>query len=302
MCAYQSAKSVATRSDKQAVLMRVFATLTILYATATAAAAEPPRLANPESIVVDGATGFVSNIGPKLEPAARDGGGFVARVDGKGVPVDGPAIPQLGTRLNAPKGLALLDGRLYVADIDRVVAFDPATGKQTAEFRPEGAKGLNDLAVAGQRLLVTDFDSGRVLALDPWTGTSTTIAQGIGGANGVVASSDGGTAWVVATGATFEGGGVTRIDLASGSATPLGNAFGVFDGVVLAKDGALIVTDWVKIGAHAPGRILRIDPATGESIPLTIPLLQGPADLARDGDRLLVPVMLENRVAELPLR
>lgn len=48
-----------------------------------------------------------------------------------------------------PKGLALLNGRLYVADIDRVVAFDPATGQQTAEFRPEGAKGLNDLAVAG---------------------------------------------------------------------------------------------------------------------------------------------------------
>lgn len=280
--------------------MRIFATLVILCATA--AEAEPPRLANPESIVMDGATGFVSNIGPKLEPAARDGDGFVATVNAKGFPVDGPAIPQPGTRLDAPKGLALLDGRLYVADIDRVVAFDPATGQQTAEFRPEGAKGLNDLAVAGDRLLVTDFDAGRVLALNPSTGASTTIAQGIGGANGVVASADGRTAWVVATGAAFEGGGVTRIDLASGAATRLGKAFGIFDGVVLAKDGALIVTDWVKIGAHAPGRILRIDPATGESLPLTIPPLAGPADLTRDGDRLLVPVMLENRVAELPLR
>ena len=47
---------------------------------------------------------------------------MVATVDAKGVPVDGPAIPQPGTRLDAPKGLALLDGRLYVADIDRVVA------------------------------------------------------------------------------------------------------------------------------------------------------------------------------------
>lgn len=78
-----------------------------------------------------------------------NGDGLVATVDAKGVPVDGPAIPQPGTRLDAPKGLALQDGRLYLADIDRVVAFDPATGQQTAEFRPEGAKGLNDLAVAG---------------------------------------------------------------------------------------------------------------------------------------------------------
>lgn len=89
-----------------------------------------------------------------------NGDGLVAAVDAKGVPVDGPAIPQPGTRLDAPKGLALLDGQLYVADIDRVVAFDPATGQQTAEFRPEGAKGLNDLAVAGAGLSRTLTPAG----------------------------------------------------------------------------------------------------------------------------------------------
>ena len=141
---------------------RILAMLAVL--NAAAAHADAPRpLAHPESVVMDGNSGFVSNIGARLDPMTRDGDGFIARIDSMGTPIDGPAMPPSGARLDAPKGLALLDGRLYVADIDRVVAFDPDTGRQLAEFHPEGATGLNDVAAAGHRLLVTDFGAGKLL-------------------------------------------------------------------------------------------------------------------------------------------
>ena len=68
----------------------------------------------------------------------------------------------------------------------------------------------------------------------------------------------------------------------------------------VGADGALIVSDWVAMGTPTPGRILRVDPATGAAEPVAAPAMRGPADLARSGDRLLVPVMLEHRVAVLP--
>ena len=38
------------------------------------------------------------------------------------------------TGLDAPKGMALANGQLYVADIDRLVEIDPATGKIVAQL------------------------------------------------------------------------------------------------------------------------------------------------------------------------
>lgn len=290
--------TLAAAAPVPALVTALVAALVAVLVAAGPAVADAPALAHPESVVMAGEQGFVSNLGQALDTSTRDGDGFIARIGPHGEVLDGPAIPQPGSTLDSPKGLALLGGRLYVADIDRIVAFDPATGRQLAEYRPEGARSLNDLAPAGERLLVTDFEAGRVLSLDPGTGRFDVIASGIGGANGVVA--DGDRAYVVATGAQLEGGGITRIDLTSGATAPVGDIHGRFDGVALAADGALIVSDWVAMGTPTPGRILRVDPATGAAEPVAAPAMRGPADLARSGDRLLVPVMLEHRVAVLP--
>jgi sugar lactone lactonase YvrE len=51
-----------------------------------------------------------------------------------------------GVTLNAPKGLALVKGTLYVADIDTVRMFDRKTGAAKGEVKVPGATFVNDLA------------------------------------------------------------------------------------------------------------------------------------------------------------
>ena len=72
---------------------------------------------NPESVVYDKTTDalYVSNVnGSAME---KDGNGFISKValDGKILKLD------WATGLNAPKGLAIYDGKLYTADIDTLV-------------------------------------------------------------------------------------------------------------------------------------------------------------------------------------
>lgn len=72
---------------------------------------------------------YVSNMSGA--PNARGDSGFISRLKGDGSVdktrfIDG-ASP--GVTLNAPKGMAVTDGRIYVADIEKLRAFDEATGK-----------------------------------------------------------------------------------------------------------------------------------------------------------------------------
>lgn len=272
----------------------------ILAAAASSAEAQERSLANPESIACGEEYCFVSNIGEKLDATARDGDGFIVRTDLTGQPVAGPVIPKEGS-LNAPKGLALLEGVLYAVDLDRVVAFDPETGETRGEWQaPDGTHGLNDIAVCGDTLLVTDFTGGRLLRLDPTKGF-TVLASGMPGANGVIAALDGVTAYVAASGAELEGGHLYRVELASGGVEPLGQETGIFDGITWGPEGRLIVTDWVDIHAPTPGRILDIDPVSvaAQHIDLSEPII-GPADLTATALGLLIPAMPDGRVMSVP--
>src|SRR5215510_5815377 len=77
-------------------------------------------LSNPESVVFDPTENvlYVSNVAG--DAVDKDGKGFVSRLspDGKIVTLEWAA------GLNAPKGLALAGERLYVSDIDELVAID----------------------------------------------------------------------------------------------------------------------------------------------------------------------------------
>lgn len=103
----------------------------------------PQVLKTPESVCYDPSTNnlFVSNINGK--PIEKDGNGFISllTIDGK--------ITELNwvTGLDAPKGMGIFNGILYVTDIDRVAAIDIKNKsiKKFYEF-PE-AKFLNDIAI-----------------------------------------------------------------------------------------------------------------------------------------------------------
>jgi DNA-binding beta-propeller fold protein YncE len=99
-------------------------------------------LSNPESVLFDPTQNvlYVSNIAG--EAMAKDGKGFISRLspDGKILTL------KWTTGLNAPKGLALVGERLFVSDIDELVAVDTKTGKIAKRWPAAGAKFLNDVA------------------------------------------------------------------------------------------------------------------------------------------------------------
>ncbi len=256
--------------------------------------------ASPESVLVAGDHVYVANVGAKLDPLGKDGDGFISRLAPDGTVQEMHAFPGDGSVLDAPKGMALVGATLYVADIDRVVGFDTATGSRSFEAAlPPGPQAFaNDIAADGDgTLLVTDTLRNAVFRLDPATGSWTQLTDAVPGANGIAVDPDNGTIAVAGIGAGFTGGDVFTLG-ADGRPTMLtGGPHGLLDGIAFRPDGSLLVSDWVSIDPPAAGRIVDgrgAVTASGDD-------LRGPADFALGPDgRLWVPSMPGNSVVILP--
>jgi glucose/arabinose dehydrogenase len=142
------------------------ASLLLAASSAAAAPAEVWRVAglsSPESVLFD-ATGnvlYVSNVAG--DPGAKDGKGFISRLSTDGKVLD----LEWATGLDAPKGLAQVGDKLYVSDIDRLVAIDTKTGAIAKQYPAAGAKFLNDVAADERgRVFVSDMVNNQIWLLD----------------------------------------------------------------------------------------------------------------------------------------
>lgn len=121
----------------------------------------------PESVVYDEREDLylVSNIvGGALE---RDDQAFISRVrpDGSVAQLKWIDASEVAVELHAPKGLALHDEVLYVADIDVLRKFDRKSGRPLGVISLPGAGFLHDVTVAGDgSLYVSDSGLGAGLA------------------------------------------------------------------------------------------------------------------------------------------
>jgi outer membrane protein assembly factor BamB len=121
-----------------------------------------PVLTTCESVLHDESQDvlYVSNINGA--PDAKDGNGFISKVT-----MDGKVTEQEWVKgLNAPKGMGLKDGTLYVADIDKVHEIDTKSGKITRSHTVTGAKFLNDIAVDNGKVYISDSRGGSVYVLE----------------------------------------------------------------------------------------------------------------------------------------
>ena len=92
-------------------------------------------------------------------PAEKNSEGFISIVKTDGT------IKSLDwiTGLNAPKGMAILDGKLYVADIDQLVVISIRKAKIVERIPVDGATFLNDVAVSPDgKVYFTDSDTGYI--------------------------------------------------------------------------------------------------------------------------------------------
>ena len=252
---------------------------------------EAKGLAQPESVVVDPATGaiYVSNIvGAVMQ---KDGNGFIAKLSG-----DGKILTKQWVKgLDAPTGLALHDRTLYVADVDQLVEINAASGEIVKRYPAKGATFLNDVAIDPDgTVYVSDTPSNTIWRLkdgsfEPWIADDK-----LNGPNGLLVQGD---MLVVASlgkipgvGQKQELAGLSLISLKDQSVTKLGDGrpIGNLDGLELLQPGVYLVTDW------AAGALYRVD-AKGKAQQL-IDLNQGSADLTYLPDKkiVLIPMMLDN--------
>ncbi len=121
-----------------------------------------PLLTTCESVLYDEAKDilYVSNI--NNSPADKDNNGFVSTVtlDGK------IATEKWATGMDAPKGMGLLNGKLFVADLDRVHEVDTETGAISHTYSVEGATFLNDIAVGDGKVFVSDSRGGAIYVIE----------------------------------------------------------------------------------------------------------------------------------------
>jgi outer membrane protein assembly factor BamB len=76
-------------------------------------------------------------------PTSKDGSGYIAQVSPEGEIISGKWV----SGLDAPKGIGIFNGKLYVTDIDNLIEIDINTAKIENRFPVEGAKFLNDVTI-----------------------------------------------------------------------------------------------------------------------------------------------------------
>jgi hypothetical protein len=210
----------------------------------------------------------------------RDDDGFISRVSPDGEILELRWIDgAVGAfTLNAPKGMALWEGLLFVADIDVVRAFDRETGAHVEDWPVEGAAFLNDVAVGDDgTVYVTDTGANALYRFEGSTPVVVASGEEFGNPNGV--DVDGDRLVVV-----LWRGGVKQVDPTTGEATELPAPEGEqIDGIVLLDDGSYVVSSWSQTA------VLRVH-SDGSITPVLDPVEQA-ADIGYDEgrNRILVP-------------
>lgn len=225
---------------------------------------------SPEGVAVDGDTLFISNVAG--EGSAKDGEGWISRLT-----LDGAVLEEKWVEgLNAPKGMAVRDGKLFVSDFDQYHVIDIQSGEIDNTYPVDGAGFLNDLTVWQGGVYMSDSGAGRIFQVDV-NGYKEWLADDrLEGVNGLTPDGDRLLIATMSSGSLFETLGARDL---TEIATGMENA----DGIAVLDDGSYLVSSW-------PGQIWHVS-TSGETIDIhdtqDVPTYQN--DLTRVGDLIIVP-------------
>jgi len=219
-----------------------------------------------------------------------DGKGFLSLLEAQGLMKKRrwqDSTPQMP--LHEPKGMCVVDGVLYVADITRVMTY-PLAGGAPKPIDIRGAKELNDMVAHDGFAYVSDTANGTIHKL----GLPMTTLKAPASVNGLTFDANGRM-----FAASWDQHDVFEVD-PTGQADPkpfgLAKHFTTLDGIEVLGDGTFVVSDLKggKICAISPDR-------------KTVTLLakvSSPADIGLDRRRMLlyVPTAEDNKVVLFRLR
>ncbi len=247
----------------------------------------------PESVVVDRDAGvlYLSNVNGGAVEA--NGKGYIAKLSPDGKILEKEWVGGL----NAPKGLGLHDGKLYVADITEIAVIDTKTGKVVKTHQPPRTSFLNDVTVHKDgRVFVSDMLENQIWLLEDGKLSLWLESDALDNPNGLHAEDD---RLVVATWgkpkedfSTDVPGTLKAVTLETKAVKALGEKpVGNLDGLQPDGKGGYWATDWFN------GGLYRFAP--DGSAELVMDLDKGSADLvvSEDGTLAIIPMMLDDKVS-----
>ncbi len=236
-------------------------------------------LKTPESVLYDQERDviYVSNIDG--DPSLKDGNGFISILNSDG------SVKNLQwiKNLDAPKGLAIFKGKLYVADIDKLVEIDIEKGSITAKYDAPGAVFLNDVTSSMNGMIfVSDTRTAKIHVLNEGKFTVWMEGKPLETPNGLMAEK----------GKLLVGDkNIYEVDIQTKKTTLLIEDAGGVDGLVKNNDGDFVFSNWPgKIFIHKNGKTIKLLDTTAQEL--------NTADIDYDlkHDLILVPTFFDNHI------
>jgi sugar lactone lactonase YvrE len=242
----------------------------------------------PESVVYDVQRKqlYVSNVNGN--PTEAIGNGYISLLS-----IDGEIIEQHWIDgLNAPKGMAVVGDKLYVADINELVEIDLASKKIIQRYLAPKAKFLNDVAADEEgNIYVSGFLSNSIYRLQSGHFVLWLQSEQLEVPNGLLVEN--GQLLVGSWGnmtdgfATAIAGHIKSINIATKEISSLGDKSpaGNLDGLESDGNGHYLVTDWMA------GKLLHVSPSGISTTLVTVG--QGSADhtIVRQQGLVIIPMM-----------
>lgn len=260
---------------------------------------------NEGSVVGRNAILFSNFGGDNLDPLNKNGKGYIVALDKNGSRV----MIQPDGNLNAPKGMAIKDEYLFIADVSAIWIYNM---KHLDETRPvkikfaEEDSFVNDIIIKGDLLLASVTNTGRLYTVDvsepeKLGGAVPILVASIPGANGLIEHD--GKLYIASynpTGTPDASNVIYAIDITQPNAEMvnlLGSRKGQYDGVALNEDGScLYFSNWKN--AEGKAEVGFIDLKNGNAVTI-LDLgveLQGPADILIYDKYLYIPDLVASKI------
>lgn len=238
-----------------------------------------PKMKTPESVLYapEEDVIFVANINGN--PTDKDGNGFISQLNTDG------SIKKMEwlTGLDAPKGMAVSNGKLYVADIDQLVEIDIADANIAKRYPAPGAVFLNDVAVSADGMVfVSDSRTNKIHALDNGQFSVWKDSKELDGINGLY--TEAGKLFV-------RSGKIQEIDIKTKQTKDIQDDCGGIDGLAKDQEGNFVFSNWAgRIFYLEDGKMQKLWDTTDEKINTVDLFFAGKPNL------LLVPTFFDNQV------
>lgn len=236
-------------------------------------------LKTPESVLYDQERDviYVANING--ESAAKDGNGFISILKSDGTVKNLEWVKNL----NAPKGLAVYKGKLFVADIDQLVEIDIEKGAITTKYDAPGAVFLNDVTATSDGIIfVSDTRTAKIHVLKEGKFTVWMEGKPLETPNGLMAEK----------GKLLVGDkNIYEVDIQTKKTTLLIEDAGGVDGLEKNKEGEFVFSNWPgRIFIQKNGKTIKLLDTTAQELKT--------ADIDYDlkHDLILVPTFFDNHI------